>query len=424
MSTIVESPRLSPVNDLTADTEEGAAMIEAAERCAREFADGALAHDRAGSFATEHLQALRDCGFLAAPVPAELGGGGVESIHDVVVASSRLARGDVATALGVNMHFAVLLNIRRAWRNAVVTGAVGREQRLGAILDQIVADALVFASAISEQSPQDLTRPRTTARATGDGWVIDGHKVFATMARSATVINTAVRIVANDGSERYGFALVPAGADGVTFNDDWDAVGMRASDSGSLSLRGVHLDRSQVGGGIPAGAFSTELHEHYLASGTFHAASSLGIAESAHHRTVERLGYRGEAVLADPHAMSCLADNVVDLTAMQASLELATRRVDSYFEVHGAAGATLDEAQALTASVQAAKAFICAAAQRVTDRALALTGGAGYMAAHPLAKAWRDARAGAFMHPYGANRAYDLVARTALGLAMRPERDP
>jgi hypothetical protein len=37
------------------------------------------------------------------------------------------------------------------------------------------------------------------------------------------------------------------------------------------------------------------------------------------------------------------------------------------------------------------------------------------MAAHPLAKAWRDARAGAFMHPLGANRAYEYLARTALG---------
>ncbi len=54
-----------------------------------------------------------------------------------------------------------------------------------------------------------------------------------------------------------------------------------------------------------------------------------------------------------------------------------------------------------------------------TDRALALTGGAGYLAGHPLGKAWRDARAGAFMHPLGANRAFDLLARTTLGLEPR-----
>jgi alkylation response protein AidB-like acyl-CoA dehydrogenase len=72
------------------------------------------------------------------------------------------------------------------------------------------------------------------------------------------------------------------------------------------------------------------------------------------------------------------------------------------------------------AEVQAAKAYVNDAATRITDRALALSGGAGYMNGHPLSKAWRDARAGAFMHPLGANRAHDFLARTALGLEPRP----
>jgi alkylation response protein AidB-like acyl-CoA dehydrogenase len=67
----------------------------------------------------------------------------------------------------------------------------------------------------------------------------------------------------------------------------------------------------------------------------------------------------------------------------------------------------------------AAKTHVNEAGSRVVDRALALSGGAGYMASNPLAKAWRDARAGAFMHPLGANRAYDYLARTALGVASR-----
>jgi alkylation response protein AidB-like acyl-CoA dehydrogenase len=47
-----------------------------------------------------------------------------------------------------------------------------------------------------------------------------------------------------------------------------------------------------------------------------------------------------------------------------------------------------------------------------------MSGGAGYMSGHPLNRAYRDVRAGAFMHPLGANRAYDLVGNTALGLAL------
>ena len=54
-------------------------------------------------------------------------------------------------------------------------------------------------------------------------------------------------------------------------------------------------------------------------------------------------------------------------------------------------------------------------ARRIVDRALTLSGGAGYRNGHPLARAYRDVRAGAFMHPLGTNRAYDLVADVALG---------
>ena len=75
-----------------------------------------------------------------------------------------------------------------------------------------------------------------------------------------------------------------------------------------------------------------------------------------------------------------------------------------------------DGLAALFAEVQAAKTFINEAAVRVVDRALALSGGAGYMAAHPLSRAYRDVRAGAFMHPLGANRAYELIGEVALGL--------
>ena len=67
------------------------------------------------------------------------------------------------------------------------------------------------------------------------------------------------------------------------------------------------------------------------------------------------------------------------------------------------------------AEAQATKAFVNEACVRVVDRALALSGGAGYRNGHPLARAYRDVRAGAFMHPLGANRAYDFVASVALG---------
>jgi alkylation response protein AidB-like acyl-CoA dehydrogenase len=201
------------------------------------------------------------------------------------------------------------------------------------------------------------------------------------------------------------------------FHDDWDALGMRASASGSVSFEDVRLGADGLRDGFPAGTYSSALFERYLASGAFHAAASLGIAEAAHANVVSTLRRRVASVLADPHAITELSANVVDLAAMRASFDRAGRLIDEHFAAHPTGAATVEATQAVFGEVQASKAFLTANAVRIVDRALALSGGAGYLAAHPLAKSWRDVRAGGFMHPIGANRAGVLLARTALGLA-------
>ena len=81
-------------------------------------------------------------------------------MHDVLVAMSRLARGDAATSIGVNMHFAVLLNVVRRWRIAIARGDERQAEAMRGGLQMITAADVVFATAVSEPSPQDLTRPR------------------------------------------------------------------------------------------------------------------------------------------------------------------------------------------------------------------------------------------------------------------------
>ena len=74
-----------------------------------------------------------------------------------------------------------------------------------------------------------------------------------------------------------------------------------------------------------------------------------------------------------------------------------------------------DRSRALFAEAQAAKTFVNERPAASSTARSPSSGGAGYMNGHPLARAYRDVRAGAFMHPLGANRAYDLVGRVALG---------
>jgi len=394
--------------ELTARTPAGARLVATAERLAEDLGPRSAGHDRDGSYPFEGIDALRAAGYFAAAVPAPLGGRGVGSVHDAIVAAGRLARGDASLAIGVNMHTVVVLNIARRWRIARAARDGRRERAFAASLRAIAADDVVIATAMSEPG-QDLTSPRTTAERTADGWRVEGHKIFCTMAPAATVLLTSVRFSDERGRDRYGYAEVPAGTPGVTINDDWDALGMRASGSHSVTFEGVELPAAALRGGFPVGDTVSYL-ERNLASGLFHASASLGIAESALARAA-----RPERIGEDARGRMLVAEAVIDLAAARSALSRAADLIDEHHAANPVGLGEEHEIVALFAEAQAAKAFIGDAAARVVDRALALSGGAGYLNGSPLARAYRDVRAGGFMHPLGANRAYEFLGDHALG---------
>jgi L-evernosamine nitrososynthase len=437
--------------ELTAHTDAGARLVSIAEELSEQLAARAAEHDRDGTYPFEAIDALKAANYFAAPIPTELGGLGVSCVHDLIVAESRLARGDASVTIGVNMHLVAVLNMVHRHHAALAAGAERRARAYAASLEQIVHHGVVLAAAISERG-QDLTRPGTVASRTSSGWRIDGRKMFCTMSPAATDLYVAVTYADEDGVERYAYAMVPTDAPGVIIHDDWDAMGMRASGSNSVSLEGVELPESGVRGGFVAGDPMPYM-ERNLHSGLFHAAASLGIAESADAPARSGIARRIEAsnfiatidprskgathvpahlpptdgeearpgtpprmsINDDARARMQVADNAIDMAAARAVLSRAADLIDEHRAAPPASDGIAEELHALFAEAQAAKAFVNEAAARVVDRALALSGGAGYVNGSPLARAYRDVKAGSFMHPLGGNRAYDYLAHIGLG---------
>jgi alkylation response protein AidB-like acyl-CoA dehydrogenase len=205
--------------------------------------------------------------------------------------------------------------------------------------------------------------------------------------------------------------MIPRETPGVVVHDDWDALGMRASGSNSVSFEDVELPLTALRGGFATGD-AVEYMERNLTAGLFHAAAALGIAESTHATAAGRLAGRREL---DPHTQMLAAEGLVDLSACRAVFSRAATLIDEHHALNPTSTGTAQELTALFAEAQSAKAFVGEAAVRIVDRALALTGGAGYLNGSPLARAYRDVRATAFMHPLGANRAYAFLGQVAAG---------
>lgn len=397
---------------IRATTERGNQLVLQAEELAAEFSQDAARYDHDASFPYAHLETLKRERLLYSPVPKGIGGLGIESPHDVFVASSRLARGDASLMLGVNMHLVILLSLARQRQIACNRGDLRRVEAVDAMLAQFVRDESVLAAAVSEPN-QDLTRQSTRAVCDSSGWTLTGRKIVTSMAPAATHFSVSLGYADREGCERYAYAIVPRTLPGITVHDDWDGLGMRSSASSTVTFENCPLP-TPPGRGAPAGRLSPEYLESTLLSGAAHASSSIGIAEAAAQSAADAAGAKRGA---RPTARHLAAELAIDLAASRAIFARSLLLIEEYYADHPVGLGSLEEANGIFAEVQQAKTFVNQATVRIVDKAMTIVGGAAYSNKHPLSRLYRDARAGAFMHPLGANVSFEYLGAMALGLS-------
>ncbi len=401
-------------------TPSGERMVELAERHAGELAERAEGHDRQATYPVDNIADMQESGLLSACVPAELGGLGVASVHDLAVGINRLARGDGSTALAANMHLAACWRLARSWSAARQAGDPAADG-LAEGLAQFRDGEVLSSSAAAEAG----TAPgycRTTARRVDGGWVVDGRKAFATSSPAASALSVFVRAVDVDGQEQLGVARVPRGAAGLEICDDWDGLGMRASGSGNLVLEGCFVPEDMLSLFGPLGATSPAMIQVTLFGLPGLVGAFLGIAEAAHSLALDHVTTRQSApsgrMMAERHGVQHLvAESEIDLAAARAMLQRSLAAIDSFFvAATQGAEATQEDLQHLMKDFQCTKWFVNRKAIDIVDRALTATGGAGYLNTHPLSRLYRDVRAGPFMQSFSPNEAFEYIGKVGLGL--------
>jgi alkylation response protein AidB-like acyl-CoA dehydrogenase len=216
----------------------------------------------------------------------------------------------------------------RRWQIADAAGDERRAAAFASSLTELARERVVLAAAASEPG-QDLTRPATTAVGTQDGWIVSGRKVFCTMSPAADVLYASVTYTDDRGRERYGYAMIPRGTPGVLVHDDWDALGMRASGSNSVTFEDVALPRAALRGGFPIGD-AAEYIDRNLFAGLLHAAAALGIAESALAHVLAQLARRGDL---DPYTQMIAAEADIEVSACRATFSRAATLIDEHYRL-------------------------------------------------------------------------------------------
>ncbi|PBC48565.1 monooxygenase [Rhodococcus sp. ACS1] len=192
------------------------------------LARDAVERDRAGGAPFDEVRLLKDSGLVTLLGPTEFGGAGQpwETAYQVV---REIARGDGSLGQLLGYHY--------LWAWAV--RLVGTAPQIGAVEELYTSNRFLFGGAVN---PRDTD---LTIVDRGDTLVYNGVKSFSTGGR-ATDLTVLEGII--EGTATHVFAIVPTAQDGIVFRGDWDNLGQRLTDSGTVEINDVEVDWSGAAG--------------------------------------------------------------------------------------------------------------------------------------------------------------------------------
>ena len=400
-------------------SEAGRQVVAAAEDHVEVFRERAGRHDGESSFPDANFEDLKKSRLVAAFVPRELGGFGLDSVHDWAVALERLGRADASTAIALNMHLGVSRMLAGQWRGGRAQGNAAGVARSEGLLRAIAAGELLICATATEAGT-DFLRPNTTATRTDDGYAINGRKIFVTLSPVAQLCVMNLRIPDPDG-DRLGFAFVPVTTPGFEPQGDWDALGMRASGSQSVVLRDCRVGEGMVQIAGEWGRWNPGILMGRTLANLTLVGVFLGIAERARELAVEGAQRQtkpkhGGALANAAGVQHRIGELDIELAACRAILSETAARLDAFLAETGPGGIGLEDAHACMRDYQAAKWVVNQGAIAIVSAAMDVCGGGAYLAAHELSRLYRDVRAGPFMQPFSPTEAREYVGRIALGL--------
>ena len=273
-------------------------LIERAYRLAVDnFAPRAAQYDREATFPLLTTTDLHAAGLLALCVPEQYGGLGA-TFETYCLVAERLAQGNASTALTFNMHCLTMLMMGEiADALPMSDQARARHEALRASkFHEVVTAGVFYGQPHSEpvelgQTDTALTvggrRFGTTARKVDGGYVLNGHKFFVSLAGAAPYYSTPALLV-GDGPwlDRTLYLQVPKDAPGVTFQGEWDPLGMRGTVSRDMILHEVFVpDDAEI---LPQGLFGALFNAYPHLPLSF-SATFLGLMQASYDYTIAYL---------------------------------------------------------------------------------------------------------------------------------------
>lgn len=354
--------------DLTQEQEMIRKMI-------REFADevvapGAIERDKTKAFPKEIFKQLADMGMMGLPFSEEYGGAGADTVSFAIV-TEELSRACASTGITYSAHISL---------GGAPLNLFGTEEQKQKYLVPICTGESFGAFGLTEPNAgSDAGGTQTTAKEDGSDYVINGNKAFITNASYAKHLALTAITDIKDGQKEISAIIVPTDAEGFTVIDNYEKMGLNASNTTELVLENVRVPQENLLGKRGDGfkQFLVTLDGGRIGIG----AMAVGIAQAAFDRALRYSKERKQF----GKTLSEFQVTQFKLADMAMKIELARNMV------HKAAWLK-DQGRAFSKEASMCKLYASEIAMEIADQAVQIHGGYGYMKEYEVERFMRDGK--------------------------------
>ena len=309
-------------------------------------------------------------GMLLADIPEEYGGSGGSFAHECVVFEELAYAGDVS--FGLHVHAIVANYLLHQ----------GTEEQKRKYLPKLASGEMVAAIAMSEPGAgSDLKNIRTTAVSDGDGYLLNGSKIFISNGYLADLILVVAKTEPEAGAKGISLMLLETrDCQGFRVGRILDKIGQKGQDTCELFFDNARVAPDGVLGGVEGKGFAQLMNELPYER-TIIGVSGVASIERALRLTIEYTRERkafGQALIDMQNTRFVLAEAKTEATVARTFIDRCI--VDML------------EGRMDTVLASMAKYWISDLQCKVIDNCLQLFGGYGYMLEYPIAQMYADAR--------------------------------
>ena len=352
--------------------EEQRQIIEAARKFARkEFPKVAQECDREEKFPREIWEKAGELGFMGIFISPDYGGLGLGCLeHSMVM--EEFWRVDPGVGC-------ILLAVF----GAEVLQQFGTEEQKEKYLSRIAAGEAIMGTAVTEPNAgSDIFSVKTRAVPSEGGYLINGTKQFITNGSVADflLIFCLSDPDASKPTGRFSFFIVETDRPGFSAHKLKGKLGIRASDTAELSLDEVWIPEANLVGGRGGEGFQQVMYLFNI-NRIVAAAQGTGVAQGALDKALSYVNERSQ-----------FGSTLASFQGLQFKIAEMAARVEASRSLYQKAAWTIDAGKADRTLVSIAKLVAGESAVRVTDDALQLHGGYGYMDEYDVQRFYRDAK--------------------------------